>query len=147
MEMKNREFTEKINILTSEKLTLQEEVKDLKETIRKKESLYNGVFKKEKEMKEKNEVATEKVAKLESDLKETKARLDSERRARSQFAVNNNGLQREVSRKETELRTLQNNHELAVAKMAELEEEVRENQARFDIILRAARPRQSPPPS
>lgn len=138
----NQEFIEKINILTNEKVVLEQEVTGLKKTIQQKVS-----------MKENRELAAKRVAKLERDLRETTARLESERKvnelllqdiSRKEAELrtqrnNNNLLLEKVSRKETEIKTLRSYNDLAANKIAELEAQVRENQARFDIILTAAR--------
>ena len=81
--MESREFNDKINILAGEKLILQDETTLLRETIQKKEALYKEVSRKEKEMKalkDNSELAARKIAKLESDLGETRERLESEQR-------------------------------------------------------------------
>ena len=86
--MENRESSEKVNTLVCEKLVLEEEVAVLKETIQKREGLYKEVSRKEKEMKalkDNQELATKKITKLETDLRETKARLDSEQKVSFQL--------------------------------------------------------------
>ena len=72
----NEDQDEKIKILRNEKRMLQEEVTGLKKTIQQKVSL-----------KENRELAAKKVAKLETDLRETRARLESEQKASSQFSA------------------------------------------------------------
>ena len=62
-------FNEKINVLAREKLTLQEEVTGLKQTITRQEASM-------KERKENKDLAAKKTAELEKNLKETKERLD-----------------------------------------------------------------------
>ena len=150
----NHDQAEKIKILINEKMVLQEEVSGLKKTIQQKVSI-----------KENKELAAKKVAKLEADLRESRARLESEQKVSSKFSDSNKQLLRDVSKKETELRTLRNHNYLLLEKLsrketenqklrsynnlaenriAELEEQVRENQSRFDIILNTARSPQLP---
>ena len=102
----NRECKEKINILANEKMILQEEVTGLKESFDRKVSMN------EKEMKKHSEMGAKKVAKLETDLRETKARLESERRVSSQLLENQELLMVEISKKDTERKTLRNYNEL-----------------------------------
>ena len=145
----NREFSEKINVLTNEKMVMQKEVTGLKET------LEREVSKVEKKMKKNNEMEAKKVEKLEKDLRETEARLESERRVSSQLLENkellmveisrkeserktlrsyNDFLQEELSKKGMEIQTLKSYNNQAAMKIFELEEEVQQNQAQIDII-------------
>ena len=128
IENETMEFTQKIR---SEKLLLQEEVNGLKEIIERNEEVFK-VLSKEKE---------KKIARLESDLEETKSLVDSERRVGYQLDVNNKLLKKEVDKKEKEINTLKKDNSLLAIKITELEEEVREDQAQFQVIVTTARSR------
>ena len=79
--LESREAMDKINTLTAEKLVLNDELTGLKESMQRKEALFKEGARKEKELKtlrDSNDSALKKVAKLEAELREAKGKLQDE---------------------------------------------------------------------